>query len=124
MDAVQDFILGYPGNEQKIMQYLNHLVMSFPGITGKISYRIPFYYRKSWICYLNLTKNGGVEFAFPRGNELSNEQGLLDSKGRKQVYSVEFFSLDQIPEKILLEIIQETIILDDTIAYASKRMAK
>ena len=83
MDAVQDFILGYPGNEQKIMQYLNHLVMSFPGITGKISYRIPFYYRKSWICYLNLTKNGGVEFAFPRGNELSNEQGLLDSKGRK-----------------------------------------
>jgi len=124
MDAVQNFILGHSGNEQKIMLYLDSLIMSFPGITGKIKYRIPFYYRKSWICYLNPTKNGAVEFAFPRGNELSNEQGLLDSKGRKQVFSVEFSKLEEIPEPTLLEIIQEAIILDTTVAYASKNRGK
>lgn len=73
---------------------------------------------------MNPTKKGTIEFAFTRGNELSNEQGLLDSKGRQQVYSVEFESVKDIPQETLNEIIQEAILLDETKSYASKRKRK
>ena len=67
-------------------------------------------------------KNNSIEFAFLRGNELSNSQGILDSKGRKQVFSVELTALSKIPIKELKEIIQEAILLDETISYVSKRI--
>ena len=70
---------------------------------------------------MNPTNNKTIEFAFVRGNELSNEQGLLDSKGRKQVYSVEFKQVKDIPQQTINEIIQEAILLDETIPYESKR---
>jgi hypothetical protein len=81
---------------------------------------IPFYYGKSWICYLNPIKNSKIEFAFVRGNELSNEQGILSNKGRKQVYSIAFEKISDIPMKIVNEIIQEAILLDKAKPYKSK----
>ncbi|HYG37394.1 MAG TPA: DUF1801 domain-containing protein [Cytophagales bacterium] len=121
MDEVEEFILNYDGGQKETLLYFHNLMMSFPEITAKIRYKIPFYYRKSWLCYLNPSKNGKVEFAFTRGNELSNEQGLLDSKGRRQVFSVTFSSIKEIPEAAILEVIQEAILLDDTIGYTSTR---
>lgn len=121
MDPAQSFILNYQNIQGQIMQYLHDLLISYPEITPKIRYKVPFYYRKSWICYLNPTKTNEVEFAFPRGNELSNQQGLLESKGRKQVFSVTFSNLNEIPEQVINELIQEAIMLDDTVPYASKR---
>lgn len=121
MDPAQSFILNYQNTQGEIMQYLHDMLLSYPEITPKIRYKVPFYYRKSWLCYLNPTKNEEVEFAFPRGNELSNQQGLLKSKGRKQVYSITFSRLEEIPMETLNEIIQEAILLDDTVPYASKR---
>jgi hypothetical protein len=64
---------------------------------------------------------GGIEFAFPRGNELSNEQGLLEERGRKQVRGVIFNKLSDIPWPALREILQEAIVLDETIPYKSYR---
>ena len=83
MKDLEVFMLRYEGSQKDIMQYLHSIMASLPGVTGKISYKLPFYYRKSWLCYLNPTKDGKVEFAFTRGNELSNIQGILESKGRK-----------------------------------------
>lgn len=100
------------------MLYFHDLMLSFPGVISKISYRIPFYYRKSWLCYLNPTKEEGVEFAFPRGNELSNSQGLLESKSRNQVTSVTFQNIKEIPEATIREIIHEAILLDDAVPYS------
>ncbi|MEE9432004.1 MAG: DUF1801 domain-containing protein [Melioribacteraceae bacterium] len=121
MNDVEYYILNKDGNQNEVLQYFHNLMMSFPEIVSKIRYQIPFYYRKSWICYLNPTKNNEVEFAFTRGNELSNEQGLLESKGRKQVYSITFPNVKEIRKEKILEIIQEAILLDETILYASKR---
>jgi hypothetical protein len=73
---------------------------------------------------LNPTNKNSIEFAFVRGNELSNSQHLLDSKGRKQVWSIELTKVSEIPIKELAEIIQEAILLDETVPYASKRKAK
>ena len=121
MTAVDNFIYEHEGKQREVMLYLHNLLSSGFNLTAKMRYGIPFYYRKSWICYLNPTKKGMAEFAFTRGNELSNAQGLLDNKGRKQVFSVEFGSIADIPNEVINEIIQEAILLDETIPYASKR---
>ncbi|MCP5062578.1 MAG: DUF1801 domain-containing protein [Ignavibacteriae bacterium] len=121
MRNVEYYIYNFTGQQKEIMEYIHNLMMSFPEIVSKIRYKIPFYYRKSWICYLNPIKNNKVEFAFTRGNELSNEQGLLESKERKQVYSITILDIKEIPRETILEIIQEAILLDETKPYVSKR---
>ena len=121
MDDVQYYILEREGNQAAILQYLHEMLSSYPNITAKIRYKIPFYYQKSWLCYLNPVKGDRVELAFTRGNELSNEQGLLQANGRKQVFGVTFSSIKEIPNDLLHEIFQEAILLDTEIPYASKR---
>ena len=54
-----------------------------------------------------------VSLGFCYANLLSNVQGLLLKEGRKQVYIVRFSSISEIDEKLLLEIIQEALIVDD-----------
>lgn len=121
MNHVEDFIHQYEGAQREVLKYFHHLLALELGLTDKIRFRIPFYYQKTWICYLNPTKKGGVELAFVRGNELSNDMGLLDNKGRKQVYGIEFQLVSKIPEDEILTVIQEAMILDETTPYASKR---
>ncbi|MEN0049842.1 MAG: DUF1801 domain-containing protein [Bacteroidota bacterium] len=121
MSEAEDFIYEYEGQQREILLYLHQLLTMDLGLESKIRYRIPFYYGRSWICYTNPVKKEGIELVFLRGNELSNEQGLLESKGRKQVLGVTFRKLTDIPEETLFEVLQEAILLDETVAYASKR---
>lgn len=124
MDDAGYFIEQFEGEQRAILLYFHNLLNTELELTDKIRYKIPFYYRKSWICYLNPGKNNTVELAFVRGNELSNEQGLLDDKGRKQVKSIVFSDVSDIPESLIKEIIHEAIILDETIPYASKNVKR
>ena len=116
MSEVEDFIYRYEDDQREVMLYLHELLLDL-NLTAKIQYKIPFYYGKSWICYLNPGKKGEIEFAFPRGSELSNSQGLLESKGRKLVRSMELRTLTDIPGEAVYEILQEAILLDETVPY-------
>lgn len=120
MNKVQDFIYGHEGAQREVLLYFHNLLTSFPGVTASIKYRIPFYNQKTWVCYLNPQKNGTVSLCFIRGYELSNEQGLLESKARKQVMSVDFGSVEEIPEQEIREIINEALFLDETVPYHPK----
>ncbi|MDX1363386.1 MAG: DUF1801 domain-containing protein [Arenibacter latericius] len=124
MTEVEEFIYQFEDDQRKMMLFLHNWLTKDLTLTEKMRFNIPFYFGKSWICYLNPTKKGKIEFAFVRGNELSNEQGLLDSKGRKQVYSIEFEKINDIPKQALNEIIQEAILLDEAKPYQSKRKLK
>ncbi len=124
MTEVEDYIYDFDGSQRKIMLYIHRLLVAELNLTDKLRFKIPFYYRKSWICYLNPLKNGKIEFAFVRGNELSNYQGILDNKGRKQVFGIEFEKVSEIPVREINEIIQEAIMLDETKPYESKRKLK
>ncbi|MBX2875127.1 MAG: DUF1801 domain-containing protein [Saprospiraceae bacterium] len=124
MPSIEDYIYRYEGKQREILQQLHHLLTEELNLEAKLRYKIPFYYNRSWVCYLNAPKEGGVELAFTRGNELSNDQGLLDDKGRKQVMSMLIEQLEQIHDPMLLEVWQEAILLDETIPYASKRQKK
>ncbi len=123
MEAIFQFIDRYNDHQQEVLQYLHNLLVSFPEIEPKIRYRVPFYYCKSWICYLN-PKKIGVELCFLRGNELSNSQGLLEARDRKQVYGIIFEKVADIPTEPLLEILQEAFLLDETVPYQSKNRKK
>jgi len=73
------------------------------------------------MCYLNPTKDNGVELCFTRGNELSNTQRILQSKGRKQVSGMTYYEIKQIEESPILEILYEALLLDDEVPYKIKK---
>ena len=113
MDEVQEFILGYEGEQRDLLQFLYEFLMDQPGMSCKISYKVPFFIRKQRICYINPGKYGSVEIAFPRGHQLSNEQGILETGNRKYIKGITIPGMDKIPLAALHEIIQEAILLDD-----------
>lgn len=118
---VEQFIQLSSEKQQEILWTLHSLIVEIPEITSKIRYKIPFYYRKSWVCYLSPKKTQEIELVFTRGQELSNEQGILETQGRKQVSGILISSLENIPEQAIQEILQEAILLDDTIPYSVKK---
>ncbi|GAB4398864.1 MAG: hypothetical protein OHK0053_18210 [Microscillaceae bacterium] len=110
---------------QALLRYLHHFIsQQEEAIQLKMRYQLPFYYRKTWICYLNPLKKGGVELAFTRENELADAPGLLDFRGRKQVSSAIFYSLEDVPEDALREILMEALWLDQHMAYTVKKHQK
>lgn len=121
MKTIESFIWQQDKNQQEILRYFHTLFSIELNLTSKIRFKIPFYYNKSWVCYLNPLKDDKVELAFLRGNELSNAHGLLAFKGRKQVAGVEIDSVQDLPLEQIKEIIQEAILLDDIKPYRSKR---
>ena len=123
-NEVEDFMYKLEGDAHKISMFLHNLLVNDLGLECKLRYKIPFYFNKSWICYLNSGKNNDVEFAFTRGNELSNNHGILESKGRKQVYSITLSDFKEIPLTELHDTIMEAIALDENVPYASKRVKK
>lgn len=124
MSEVEEYIYQFEGEQRKLLFYLYKILSDRLDLTDKIRFKIPFYYGRSWICYLNPKKTGKVEVCFIRGNELSNSQGLLDSKGRKQVCSLEFEKVADIPHSAVNEIIQEAILLDEMAKTKTKRKTK
>lgn len=124
MNDVTNFILDKEANQKRILNYLHQLLTVEFGLIDKMKYNIPFYYGRSWVCYLNPIKEDKVELAFTRGNELSNAQGLLQSNGRKQISGVVLESINNMPLQSIKEILHEAIILDETKPYQSKRKSK
>lgn len=124
MSPVENFIYQFDGDQREVMLFLHKWLTKELRLKEKIRFKVPFYDHRTWICYLNPTKHGSVEFAFVRGNELSNEQRLLDHKGRKQVSSLEIKSLSELPRQALNEIVQEAILLDLAKPYTYKRKPK
>jgi hypothetical protein len=124
MEAVLAFIEEQDSPNRQIMQYLHDIITAVPDVTCKIRYQVPMYYRMSWICYFNPQKKGGVEWVLLRGNELSNAQGILEDRGRKQVKGVIFKQVSEIDEDMVREIFMEALILDEEKPYESKRKKK
>ncbi len=121
MSQATNIISDWSPEQKEVALFLHDWFTEELGLTDRITFDNPCYYGKSWICYLRPSPKNKVELAFLRGNELSNEQGLLESKGRKQLMSVEFARAREIPMKTLREILNEAILLDESVPYQSKR---
>jgi hypothetical protein len=118
---VESFFDDFEGQQADILWFLHRQILNYPAVHGKIRFKIPFYDRKSWICYLNPLKNGQVELAFIRGSELSDYGGWLQTRGRKQVTGALISHIDEIPHELLHAALQEALHLDDTSHYSLRK---
>jgi hypothetical protein len=107
-------------SEKSICLRLRHLISdNFPEWREKFGYGVPYYHRRSRICFIypaSFPYSGqaaGVAFGFTRGHLLSNEQGLLDMGERKEVAYARLLLEKDIRENELLEILHEAVLLDE-----------
>jgi len=113
MNTIDDFILDLTGQQKAIIAFLHEHLTHHHDLVGKIRFKIPMYYRRSWVCYLNPIKKDGVELAYIHGHLLSNEQGLLQRKDRKMVAGIDLYDVSALPMTAIDQITQEAIILED-----------
>ncbi len=105
------------------MSLLRRMILDVgPHGQEKLSYKIPFFYFKGPLCYLNPTFDG-LDIGFVRGKELSNEQGLLELKGRKFVKTIRLHSLAELSEKehAIRQILNEAAILNEHYRLQKKK---
>ena len=95
MNAVLEKIYSYEGEQRNMLLFLHEYFLSFPHISARLNFKIPFYYQKSWITYTNPIKRQGVELVFLRGKDLLHHP-QLDAKGRKLVAGISYYSANDI----------------------------
>ena len=109
--SVEDYICDRPSEEQRIWQYLHEIILSFPAFQARIRYKIPFYYQRSWICYLNPVKEG-IEINFLHGYQMEDPYELLKAKGRKMVKGWTIKTIEDIKEECLLYYLEASLAFD------------
>jgi len=113
MSAPENYIYSAPEKYRELLYRLREILLNAsPHIAEKIAYMVPFYKHFGMLCYIAHGKRG-VEVGFWRGNELSNEQGVLIADGRKIVRSLVYEKTEDLDENILLEIVQEAMLLNE-----------
>ena len=121
MEEVLGFIEELEGRQRDIAEFMHVFLLQHAEMEPKIRFKIPFYFIHSWICYLNPIKPDGIELAFVRANELSFHEGILDFKKRKQIAGIELHELSKIPTQAIVAILQEAILLDETVPYKLRK---
>lgn len=103
-----------PAAQQELLGFLHHY-FERQGLRSKIAYRIPFYYGKKWICYLNPQKDGqSLELCFPRAHQFKDPTGLLQARGRKQIKGLLLKASEDIPLDAIQEILDQAQNLDQS----------
>jgi hypothetical protein len=122
MNPAELFIFEKEGNQKEILEFLHHYILKYDSdIYCKLRYGIPFYYKRSWICYLNTVGRDKVEIAFTRANELKENIQFLEFGKRKQVAGITIQNIEDIPLGILKEVLAEALVLDKNVNYSVKK---
>lgn len=103
---------------QAILKPLRAMILkASPKMQEKLNYGVPFYYYHGrWFCYVCFIKSRKqVELSFINGQELSNEQGILEFYGRQSTASVVFRNREDVDKQreAVREILQEALIIGD-----------
>ena len=115
--SIEDFIESQePVISALLLQLRETILNAHPKMKERFMFNTAMFGVKNELCYfVVMKKNIGIEVGFHRGFQMSNEQGLLESKKRKFIHGVTFKDLDDFRNKeaSFKEILQEAIILDD-----------
>ena len=136
--SVDELLLDLPKGERVLVERLRALIMEcIPEATEKAYYGmgVPFYTRNRLICFIwpasvfwgpkrtvETQHAKGTALGFNQGNLMSNEDGVLLSEGRKQVYVMYFHKLSDIDENQIRALLYEALLLDDS--FKKKKMSK
>lgn len=110
MKPAEAYILNQPEPYRSVLLHLQAVIESaIPEVQLLYKFKIPFYYlNKRPFLYLNAThKRGYVDVAFMRGYNLILHQDKLKGEGRSQVKSVQYKSLEEIDNEVLVELLLE-----------------
>lgn len=121
--TVRQFINEQPQPQREIMTILRSWILDLGSHTQeKISNKIPYFSFYGTMCYLS-PQPDGVDLGFTKGYELSDDQKMLESKGRKQVKSVTYYSVAELEENedAIRHLLNEAAILNE---YRFKRGGK
>ena len=105
MASVDEYIESLPHDKREIAELIRELILSnVPGIAEKLSFKIPFYHYFGMFMYLNNTKEG-IDVAFCRGKDLTEQFPQLTTKQRAIVATVCIRNKKDIASQHLREII-------------------
>ncbi len=106
--------------QKKVIEYLHNLFLSFPQVHSRMRYKIPFFGRHNWICYLNPRKNDTEELCFIKAREMDDPRGVLDFRTRVDIAGLTLTSIHSIQEDIIIELFNEALMVDEEIARSKK----
>ena len=102
---VDAYIDNLSDTQQVIAENVRRLLFDFvPEIQEKLSFKIPFYHYFGMFCYINAIPNG-IDLGLCRGKDLTGEFPSLELRGRAIVASVSLYSVKDIKQKEVREII-------------------
>lgn len=110
MKPAEEYILKQPEPFKSILLHLQVLIESnFQNLELKYKWKIPVYYMNGkQLCYINAShKKKFVDVGFWAKGILQDFDAFLVSEGREVVKSLRYTSVEEINEKILLQVIEE-----------------
>tara|TARA_R110000744_G_scaffold134959_1_gene244293 strand:- start:2 stop:382 length:381 start_codon:yes stop_codon:yes gene_type:complete len=110
MNPAENYILNQPEPYRSILLHLQMMIEStLPEVELKYKWNIPcFYIGKSPICYLNAShKKQFVDIAFWNSARLTKHLTVLISEKRKVVRSLRYFTLEDINNAILTDVLKD-----------------
>ena len=115
--SVDEYIDHQPLHLQQLMQRLRVLILkAHPKMREHLEINTPMFTIKQHVCYFGkVHPTKGLELCFLRGFQLSNEQGIVESKGRKYIHGITFANITDLKSKesAFLEVLNEALILDE-----------
>jgi hypothetical protein len=118
MNPAALYILEKP---EPFLTMLLHLQATVEAVTPNaellFKWKLPFFYiDNNPFCYLNSSKNY-VDLVFWHGAHLTKHTQVLISDGRKHMKSLRYESLEEINQKILVDVLLEAYALRDRKYY-------
>lgn len=121
MNPVDTFIDGLPIEKKPLVEQLRQLIHDMvPGVQEKLSFKIPFYHYFGMYCYINPVKNG-VDLGICNGKKIADGFEHLEVKGRALIATVRLYSLHDIENKQVAEILATAAIDKEAVAAAKKK---
>jgi hypothetical protein len=134
---IDQLIENLPRDEQVLVKRLRALVTECIPQAREKAYAgqaMPFYTRNRLICFIwppsavwepkdnpEKQKAKGVALGFNQGKLMSNEDGVLLSEGRKQVYMMYFKKLNDIDEHQIRALLFEAAMIDEQFIKKKKK---
>jgi len=108
MNPAEHYILKQQEPFRSILLQLQILIESlYPEVELKYKWKIPYYYlHNKPFCFLNVSK-GYVDVGFWLPTIVEDLEPYLESKGRKKMKSLRYFSIEEIDQDILFRVLKE-----------------
>lgn len=118
MNPSEEYILNQPEPFRSILLHLQSVIeMTIQDVDLKFRYRIPFYYIDGRpYCYLNQSEDY-VDLGFWNAAHLTKNLEHMTTVGRKIMKSLRYRSLEEINDKILVEVLQDAYSVKDKKFY-------